>query len=1049
MKSYKEYLTEQTLGKELAPYIPIPMGGFYIDAKVNKLIGFNEAKEEGPKTVLPTPVLMDRYDIVYMSQFPARYYSSALYERYSNLLFDSKEDERLQERADLVFDKSHGTGSSMKLKAKNIHSLTSPLIKKLETPFQQEYIHDLLNTPEDKQELANRIHGDQRQQNPNPFEDDEYFSPEYAVYGYDLTRSGEYSDKKTKSKTLLGSNYIAPQQKHIGDTIIPQWAEGVATGMLRGNPNMNYNIFGEPEGNMYKFQDVMFGTGGKQATFSFDFRGMPRKSTPGENRGYSLPVYTAEGIMNNLYALYRSVGIDALPFTIKNDDGLVEYLLQGEDGNFYAVRSYIPVLLEGESINSVDYRSVFGTDEKGNTKIVALFNNKDIGPPDEDEPLKLRMARLYKEAMDKNWFKNTNQIVETDEWLSLVQELKDTTENARRYDWGDAIHIAFNPTKILIPPEERETPFEKYRKASSHEIDSIKSSDVTNRGALNLTKTQKQCIPSRDEEIRQVVRDFTYGTEGLNSVIANGIKNLQKKLKANDATAQLNALESNIDDIMSYVEEYVVNCTSGYPLVTIYAEIKLNRYSWEEAPWKFKQKNIGIAFGDTEEDFMKDLQSHVHSFLSTKSEYMISNILQLDLGHGTRRKPDETQTIRSMDISDMIASTADKIRTMEHRADQAVAARAGRKVGAARAKGERTPLRSSLENIIYFAHERNNMQELLNKAKDLSKRAKVSINKAIEMIRNGDENAQSYFADGMEAAVIEQNVATANEVIDQIMRGEDINIVAAEQAAVEKLSNTKGIKLTSSKTLPEKKQESEDDVNQMLKGISEEEKNMLLRGNLNNEMLAKMLYDEKEKLADAVNSGDKDAIQRDVKIDEMLNLMGYKSSDDLEFGRDVAAASRPTHVPELLQKYKKSPSTFLQSIPNAIQQLPNFGAILIAELGTVANPEYTKPFADYFVSNPNIWNSIMNSANSDPKAQPLLQFLLQKDPHFKRLVPQQQQPQQRQVQPPAQQEAVGGSTGAIYDGKKSRDFNWSGSVGSTGVTPKESPIKSWLRKKRK
>lgn len=45
---------------------------------------------------------------------------------------------------------------------------------------------------------------------------------------------------------------------------------------------------------------------------------------------------------------------------------------------------------------------------------------------------------------------------------------------------------------------------------------------------------------------------------------------------------------------------------------------------------------------------------------------------------------------------------------------------------------------------------------------------------------------------------------------------------------------------------------------------------------------------------------------------------------------------------------------------------------------------------------------------------------------------------------------MAGSTGAVFDPHvRSRDWNWLGSPGTTGVTPKEGPIKHWVKKGKK
>jgi hypothetical protein len=44
-----------------------------------------------------------------------------------------------------------------------------------------------------------------------------------------------------------------------------------------------------------------------------------------------------------------------------------------------------------------------------------------------------------------------------------------------------------------------------------------------------------------------------------------------------------------------------------------------------------------------------------------------------------------------------------------------------------------------------------------------------------------------------------------------------------------------------------------------------------------------------------------------------------------------------------------------------------------------------------------------------------------------------------------------GSTGAIYDPseKPEEDWNWQGAPGKTAVSPKEDPIKHWVKKRKK
>ena len=46
---------------------------------------------------------------------------------------------------------------------------------------------------------------------------------------------------------------------------------------------------------------------------------------------------------------------------------------------------------------------------------------------------------------------------------------------------------------------------------------------------------------------------------------------------------------------------------------------------------------------------------------------------------------------------------------------------------------------------------------------------------------------------------------------------------------------------------------------------------------------------------------------------------------------------------------------------------------------------------------------------------------------------------------------IGGATGVVFNPKvkKSRGWNYEGAPGSTGVSPKENPIKHWTKKRKK
>src|SRR5690606_35936289 len=125
--------------------------------------------------------------------------------------------------------------------------------------------------------------------------------------------------------------------------------------------------------------------------------------------------------------------------------------------------------------------------------------------------------------------------------------------------------------------------------------------------------------------------------------------------------------------------------------------------------------------------------------------------------------------------------------------------------------------------------------------------------------------------------------------------------------------------------------------------------------------------------------------------------------------------------PDLINQYAADPKKFMTtSLPQLTLQHPAFGPAFLKSLAVANNDQHNKYVATSLAQNPKLWQQIKNAPGiSDPKVQQLIQM----DPHFKWL------------NTPKTESAVGVATDAVFDPKKkSRDWNWSGSPGSTGVT---------------
>lgn len=1062
MKSYREFLLEQKLGKEVAQNLPMPIGGFYVQPRINKVLGLREADEQKAYQVLPIPVIFDRYDIAYLSQIPPFFWGEAMEKRYSDWLFDAKE--KGDPGGMRKLEVSHQTGAKSQRFVFEVEPFMDHLLKKMETPFDPNHLKGIIDSPEDKKTLISRIHGDNIDQN-NPYDFPGRFAPEYAVHGFDLSKVGEYEDPKSRSKTILARNYIAPDRKLLRKAI-SNWLKSISDGTLMGNPRYYDSLISDPEQGGYLVDNFRMANvgrrGGTEAEFYVDIFGNAHRNST-QFLSYD------KGGFDHLATLLESTGLSDLPFAKSSGgpSGQVSYRAFDEagrpidPGTSGILTTFVPVLLEGGLLSAQDYRKIYGTVEQqqyikaivnGEKPVDKKGNPVDLGP---NAPLNLRMAALYA--------KYGNSAQDTDEWQEIIEERTQVISEIDEWDAHDFLTWQLNPAKIPLVPDEGEedeegTPGRDYwRKVGMGGRVKNPVDDVIQRGTVDIMKNQSWCIPTNDKECRKIARHFATGELGSvnskddqgnvsrKSLVDSAFERIIDKLKKRDAGYMVNAVIKYHQTLTDLIYERLISCFSGHPLVVLYKELANGEVDWQDAHWRNRWEDVDIGFRkdfsefESAEELLKELEWQIRAFLRDKSQTVIDNALQLDIdGMGTRRQREKSGVTGGQDmrdIGDVVDASTKGMQSMQQAAYQRLNQTIG---GSARPKGMRTAIREVRPETIWFAHNLSTMIGVYGQAKQHSEKAKVSFEQALQAVQNGEPVDVT---DTIESVADAMSADVSAMIAQQIMKNGKVDLKAAEEAAFQKAaeeSNTNPADYVHSKEAESEK--AEKDINEMLSDLSQEEKaiiTMAIDGHVDTDVVRNQLDKMEAEIQDALAQNDPDAIEQKAKIDVMRKMMGFAG---LEPEQQQAPANQQKSTtsampadPQMLQMFNQDPQRFLtQVLPQGMSSQKEFGASVMSALATANNPNITKQFAAHFAQNPKVWQQVMQSSGmGDPK----IQRFIQKDPNFQQLLPK-------------TEGAIGAGTDAIFDRrKKSRDWNWMGTPGSTGVSPKEGPIKSWLKKK--
>ena len=1038
MKSYRDFLKENTKEhRQQLQYVPV--GGFYPDKRLTELLSqFNEAgggSDNEAVRRLPSPILYDRFDIAFLYQFPPAFHSQALAWRYDQMLFETKkmqmEGKEIPEQMNVTL--RGGKAGPITFK---VYPNAERLLRKLETPFSADDIMGSGETLQDKKGFAKKIYGSDDDWKYNSSLDGEdqdhwWFDPAFAAHGYDLTPSGEYEienpGKRDKSQRF-GKNFIG-LSKDLATEHLNRWRTGAVTGWNVGNPLRNEAIYGDQSN--YAIQPVSYSGGKSKAIVDRD--GQVHLSSGGGNNGIQMPVFTDGGMhfALELMAAHGVQGIDMksgnidqslFPFTMRGD-GSVRWNAYGPNGDpikdLKVLGGTIPILTEGELIDARDWGAAFGKFRPG---------------PDDPKPMMDQIAEMAKGKDPR--------------LDDTIQEFMQLRDSAGRFDWHDHALYFSNIAKAYPedePDEDGNMQKQKWNMPFSITGKRIKDPDYNIVGGGNMFKGEKWCWPPEDKGTFEAIRDLTHGdmkqseeilaqaTDNKSKIAGAAAVGVRKQLEAIGNTPEARAMKACEDKIVDMVADRLTFCISGHPLIVTYVRIKNGTWTFEDAPWQSEQwrrMGISIVRPGNEHDpdaMLKDLENQVYKFFRDKAQSFTDTVSQLDWGRGARRmRGKERGEQKSLDELQGTVSNAAKIVGLD---DEDIATMGGRKAG------DRTNLRQSVPRMVRFAHS---LSEIMQQIKTLQGEAGQYMATSEKQKQQMEmEEAGGSLMDAVDVAAEMYDKYYLAYLVQQILAGNtDVSSQHAEVYAVEQTARAMGQDYDpkdsnlGERASAEKLKAVTDQAAGDLSGLPEnmragvqELMQRAINGDLDEEALENVFDNIRRTLSP----------EEAAELDKVKAMLLGPSNDP---NADVAAAAKQgvagpagMDINRLMQSFSANPAQFAQAAAAQMKQSPQVAVELVKSAAAAKSQAGEQ------------WKaSLQKALQLAPQAFAQAQQMAKGDQAFAAGLAALQQ-----VNP---KESVGAGTGAIFDGSKSRDWNWSGSPGSTGTTPKEDPIKSWLKKKR-
>lgn len=1030
MKSYRDFLKENI--KESQHELQyIPVGGFYPDQKLSALVSkYREAdgdeKYGEAKRRLPSPVLYDRYDIAYLYQFPPAFHSQALHYRYSDMLFDAKrmqmEGQDIPEMWPVTLDWK-GTPITFR-----VFPNAGRLLKKLEGSFAVDDVMGKSQTLSDKSEFAQKMHDQDdwmwnNKLDPGKNDSHNWFDPAYAAHGYDLTPTATYDienpGKRDKSQSF-GENFIGLTKKRATEHL-NRWRTGAVTGWNRGNPMRNAAIYGDPSNFLIQPVSYSGGKGTRRALVGLD--GQVHEGT---SQGVAMPVFT-DGGMKFALQLMQAHGVQGIdsglsnidhglfPFELRND-GAVRWNAYAENGDplredMSILTSQIPILMEGELIDARDWGRAFGK-----------FEQK----PDDPTPIMDQITELH-----KNGDPRAEQ---------MIGEFLELGNNAGRYDWFDHLLFFSNIAKTYPKPEDDPEGKGRWDMPLSITGKRIKDPDAVIMGGGNMFKGEKWCWPPEDKSTFDVIRNLVEGEIESGKDLAQAVDELRKdggaaavgvrkQMLEIAKTIEGKAMKLYEPDIVSLASDRLLFCISGHPLIVTYVRIKNGTWTFEEAPWNDKQwqkLNVSIVRPGNEDDpeaMLKDLEKQVYKFLRDKAQSFADTIGQLDWGRGARRMRGKSGGEQK--------SLDDLKNTVKNAGGGAGQGKAGAE-GLPRSAGDRTALREAIPRQIKFAHSLAHIMQRIDELKGEIGKHQTDLDSQIAAMKYEDASDSMLSTIGAAAEMYDKFYMAY--MIQQIMQGNsDVSTTEAEKYALEATAAARGSNYkmeNDPEPLPERGDATEiksvaDSAAVDLSSFPESMRpgikiliDQAMKGQVNEEALEAML--------DQMEDNNPDLAQEIEMIRQMV--LGGNAEQPAAAAKTGAVGPSVGDVSQLMGMFRTSPQKFTQTAVQSVQSNPQLAVTLIKSAASAKSA-----YGDGWKA------ALSNVFKTAPQALAQAQKMAQGDQAFAAGL---------QALGMTPQESVGAGGDAIFDGSKSRDWNWSGSKGSTGVTPKEEPIKSWLKKKK-
>lgn len=566
-------------------------GGFFPN---DPDLTINEAKKFTEATIIPkTPIVFDKWDTMFLYQFPPQYYKQALVWRYEAGLIAAAEavenNQPIPETANIKFS-SHGKRSKIPTEDEGkvlfqVKTFMKPLYEKL--------------TKERNLQLLSESDDD--------YESKKNYEEKYGNYGFDLSDRYQDKDGHWHSKNFNFMNDDTAKK------ILTEWRNSIVSGLLHDKEIMNTAKSG--------YQS--WGGGAKDARSPFiDWQGnLIDSSHKGENQG----LYTAQHGSNTTTTIAKELGLN-----VSSDGKIIYKYKKGEE--VIESAHALPVLLPGGMIPThivkINKQRVIYAQE---------YKQKMLANPNNEE---------YKKEYEKiiNEHKTSVQNMRRrNEFQWNVSRYNLSTEAVTDEETGETYHIRKYPTMYANYDNMGGTTPTKMH--AEKIVGSKQNKDVLMKwfldAATKSNRTKDDIYYIKYPPGIQFGSNVSTSGEQVKNPVQEGVDLFLNFLEGSVTHGELYPMFVQMyEDVIDLANTRFISL-AGDPNIQKFTQSLSENDGIKEngevkSPFEVDFKKWG--------DDIKSSWKNIYDFILSRSRSFVSQLAQIDLGLGTRRDRESRAT---------------------------------------------------------------------------------------------------------------------------------------------------------------------------------------------------------------------------------------------------------------------------------------------------------------------------------------------------------------------------------------------------------------------